>query len=134
IKKLLYEEEYTIAGSRKKLDEDPAEAGEMHQVGHPAAVVAPAAAAAASTAATEPRSAAGRTPSAPVTASRRAAVDDDHPVDLLAARIEKRAAREAPGRQEARASSDADREARLDKALGEIRKQLKEVLALLRQE
>ena len=124
IKKLLYEEEYTIAGARKKLDEDPTEAGEA-QVVHPAAVAA--------STGIDQRSASVRASSPPAAASRRAAADD-HPADLLAARIEKHAGRETPVRHEARVSSDPDREARLDKALGEIRKQLKEVLALLRQE
>src|SRR5215475_4439183 len=120
IKRLLYEEEYTIAGARKKLDEDPG-GGETQPVPQPAAVVAQERAAQAPTPATTP-------------APRRASLDQDHPVDLLAARIERHAGREPQPRPSAAAKADAEREARLDKALGELRKQLKEVLALLRKE
>ena len=103
IKRLLYEEEYTIAVARKKLDDDPA--GE---------------------AAETPRSVAAED-SGGAQAPKRAAVRErDHPVDLLAARIEKQARRAGHDSL----SADPEREARLDVALAELKKQLKEILAV----
>ena len=104
IKRLLYEEEYTIAGARKKLDDDPV--GETAET--PRAVVAD-------------EDAGG--PRAP---KRAAGPELDHPVDLLAARIEKHA-RHAGNDS---LSADPEREARLDVALAELKKQLKEILAV----
>jgi len=113
IKRLLYEEEYTIAGARKKLDDDPAADG------HPeiAAVTAPPAAGPAAVHA-QAEAAAAR---------RAAAAEHEHPVDLLAARIE----RQARPVDDETIASDPEREARLDAALAELKKQLREVLALL---
>jgi len=107
IKKLLYEEEYTIAGARKKLDEDTP-GGRAPQEG--GAEAPPAAAARAA-------------------APERAAAQD-HPVDVLAAR----STRGARGRQGAGGAGDPDRVARLDLALAQIKRSLQEMLKLLQKD
>lgn len=111
IKRLLYEEEYTIAGARKKLEEEPANGG-----GEPARIAVPGAGGEKELKARPP--------------SRHAQGELDHPVDLLAARIEKQAGRAGA----AGGGSDPEREGRLEGALGALKQQLKEVLALLRSE
>jgi len=124
IKRLLYEEEYTIAGARRKLDDDPA--GE---------------AALASRAPQAPEVTEGpegpqgnEAESAAVLPLRRQGVEpdeSDHPVDLLAARIESRVRHDKHARRTQPA--DPDREARLDAAMAELKKQLREILGLLSQ-
>jgi len=112
IKKLLYEEEYTIAGARKKLDEEPQtarqDAGDLA-----AAIDVP-------------------DDSPEEAAPPRAAHPEqeaDHPVDALADRMSRLAGRRAEA-----AHPDSEREARLEKALGELKKSLKEMLPGLRKD
>jgi len=117
IKRLLYEEEYTIAGARRKLDDDPA--------GEPAP---PLTAEAFRGDADEP---------AAVLPLRRSPEpsqqthESEHPVDLLAARIESQVRQDKHARQTQ--TSDPERVARLDAAVAELKKQLREILALLSQ-
>jgi len=97
IKKLLYEEEYTIAGARRKLDEEhlaargtggPSDDGANGASGEP---------------------------------------EEDHPVDLLssrAARLPREVQPELP-------TGDPEREARLERALAELKKALREVQHIL---
>ena len=107
IKQLLYEEEYTIAGARKKLDDDPA--GDAPEPARPAI------AAVAAAVSTPP----------PAQPSDRDGREHEHPVDLLAARLEKQA---RPSVDDV-LTGDPEREARLDAALAELKKQLREILA-----
>jgi len=97
IKKLLYEEEYTIAGARRKLDEE-------HQTGRTAEASA-----------TEE---AGGGPGEP---------EDDHPVDLLSSRSTRSSRKIQPELP----TGDPEREARLEHALSELKKALREVQQLL---
>jgi len=111
IKRLLYEEEYTIAGARKKLDEDgPAPASETAHVKPPRSAPSPA---------------------------RPAEPESDHPVDLLLARPDPAAGKGAPGRragQTAGSSADAERLARLEQAVAELRDALGTLRAMLGQD
>lgn len=111
IKKLLYEEEYTIAGARRKLDEEPGGAAPSDE---PEAAPAPAA----------------RQATAAAAVAREEA---DHPVDLLPGRAEEPRARAARGAPAA-AVADPDRAARLEAALAEVKTSLGELLELLRKE
>ncbi|HET6373985.1 MAG TPA: MerR family transcriptional regulator [Candidatus Polarisedimenticolia bacterium] len=113
IKKLLYEEEYTIAGARKKLDDEPE------------APAARAATEAQTPPARAPRAAAERPPSAHVPAAA-----GDHPVDALSGRAETGAARAA----KSVSAGDPDREARLEKGMAELKRSLREILTMLRKE
>lgn len=125
IKKLLYDEEYTIAGARKKLDEE-----------HPEAAADPAPAPRASSAPAAPAA-----PARPAARSREP--EHDHPVDMLAARIEQ-APPGRPAAATAAASAQApsrtlvtdeaqDRIERLERCVGELQKELQALLAELRQ-
>ena len=110
IKKLLYEEEYTIAGARKKLDED-ASGPRASQNGEEEAV--------------------------PGAVARAAAPDrtaaHDHPVDVLTARST-RVTHGTRGTQEPEAAANPDRAARLDQVLAEIKQSLQEMLHLLQKD
>ena len=122
IKRLLYDEEYTIAGARKKLDDE-----------HPEPAPEPA-----------PATRAARAAAAPAASSRPAQKsrepEHDHPVDMLAARIEK-----APASRPAAATAEAapartlvtdeaqERIERLERCVGELQKELRALLAELRQ-
>ncbi|HEY3174423.1 MAG TPA: MerR family transcriptional regulator [Candidatus Polarisedimenticolia bacterium] len=110
IKSLLYQEEYTIAGARRKLDESPHSGG---------------------TATVEPRESrasggASVQPPPPAAPSGEA----DHPVDAIASRGGGKSAR----RDAAHTGTDAGKEARLTKALVELKRSLKDTLAILRKE
>ena len=116
IKKLLYEEEYTIAGARRKLEEEPGagrqDAGDL----------------------VETNDLPDDTPHAgtgPLAAGHGRATmqESEHPVDVLADRMASMAARRSAG-----AKPDAEREARLEKALRELKKSLKEILPRLRKD
>ncbi len=100
IKKLLYEEEYTIAGARRKLDEEH--------------LAAPG---------TEEPSGDGRE-------SVSGRPEEDHPVDMLSAR----AARSPREVQPELPTGDPEHEARLERALGELKKALREVQQILGKE
>ena len=113
IKRLLYEEEYTIAGARRKLEEDPSPNG-IDTARVPAPQVAEGKAA----------------PTDEPAPARRARAEHDHPVDLLAARAEKHSVHTVA----ASVAGDPEREARLEKTLDGMKKQLKEILALLGKE
>lgn len=111
IKKLLYEEEYTIAGARKKLEDEP-------QTGRhdPGDVVE----------AIDLPDESPRSETAP--RGVKPGHEADHPVDALADRMALLAAQRAgPG-------SDPEREARLEKALSELKKSLKDLLPGLRKD
>jgi len=96
IKSLLYEEEYTIAGARRKLEEE-------HQT--------------------------TRSSGDGAADDRRETVsEEDHPVDLLSSRAARRARKEQPTLP----TGDPEREARLERALAEVKETLREVLQLLR--
>lgn len=114
IKKLLYEEEYTIAGARKKLEEEPHTA--RHDPGD----------------AVETNDLPDDTPPADSGRSSRqertAGKEADHPVDALAERMTHLASRRSAN------GSDPEREARLEKALSELKKTLKEMLPELRKD
>lgn len=103
IKKLLYEEEYTIAGARKKLDEDS-----------PRGPVEP------------PSKLPARKGGA--RASRRSGSSEEHPVDALTARSSRTAATATEP------AAAATREARLERVLSGLKGELKELLAILREE
>ena len=107
IKKLLYEEEYTIAGARRKLEEEPAATRQ------------------------DPEVAEADLPDdiEVVSGAVRTEAEADHPVDVLADRMTRMSAR-APQT----AKSDPEREARLEHALSELKKSLKEILPGLRKE
>jgi DNA-binding transcriptional MerR regulator len=123
IKKLLYDEEYTIAGARKKLDEEsPAPAVE-----NPA----------------PPRQARAAAAAPPRTAARPRQPEHEHPVDMLAARLDdnhgarpqaKDAVKEtrAPGVSVEAASRE--RLDRLQRSLDELGRELRVLLDELRQE
>lgn len=98
IKKLLYEEEYTIAGARKKLEDEPS----VQAGGKPAPPATPAG---------KPLRRAG---------ARRRGAEKDHPVDLLTSVASASGDRAVTRRLE-----------RLEKALGEVKISLEEVLKLL---
>ncbi len=118
IKKLLYEEEYTIAGARRKLDE---EAGS----GAAAAPIAPPPA--------EPHAGPAARP------TRQLVIDDqidsepvvsrepEHPMDDLAARA-------ARPRLVAPSDPGSQREARLERALGELKGELRTLLSDLKRQ
>ena len=120
IKKLLYDEEYTIAGARKKLDEE-----------HPEAAAEPV---------SPPRASRGAAAPAPARpAGKGRGPEHDHPVDMLAARIE-----QSPGARSGTAAATApsralvtdeaqDRIERLERCVGELQKELRALLAELRQ-
>ena len=106
IKELLYQEEYTIAGARKKLEEEAA-AGR----------------------------AGGGTARADTAKKARGAGrsgearEAEHPVDALEERVS-RMKRESPASRHAA----GDRDGRVEKALGDVKSSLKEILAILRQD
>ncbi|HZI93497.1 MAG TPA: MerR family transcriptional regulator [Patescibacteria group bacterium] len=129
IKKLLYEEEYTIAGARRKLDDDPVSAGDSSRA---EAQVADAPDAPIGTEDQVIADDEVRTSDPPTARSQRASAEQDHPVDLLTARVEKHPVRASSTAPSAQATGDPDREARLEKALTELKKALKETLGLLR--
>lgn len=113
IKKLLYEEEYTIAGARRKLEEEPQNG--RHDPGDLVeAIDLP-----------------DETPQTK-TGTRAAKSDPeaDHPVDALADRMTRLAAQHAV----AGLKSDPERAARLEKALGELKRSLKEMLPGLKKD
>ena len=112
IKKLLYQEEYTIAGARKKLEEDPQAGG---RVAVEALDARPASAASSDD---DDQRAMTRT------------IEADHPVDAIASR----AGLGAAHRKTERAGDDGGGEARLGKALAELKRSLKEMQAILRKE
>jgi DNA-binding transcriptional MerR regulator len=105
IKALLYEEEYTIAGARRKLEDESA-------TGRPAAKTAP-------------RPAAAKVaPPARQVKERAAGAEADHPVDALEERAA--AAKPIPG------GGDATRQKALESALHEVKTSLGEILTLLK--
>ena len=108
IKKLLYDEEYTIAGARKKLDEEGGPAEGAQRPGKAAEKPA------------EPR-----------------AKEMEHPVDLLASRMAEAAASRRKGSAERGASTTAPRAENgrveaLRQTLGRLQGELREILEQLR--
>ncbi|HKY34021.1 MAG TPA: MerR family transcriptional regulator [Candidatus Polarisedimenticolia bacterium] len=108
IKRLLYEEEYTIAGARKKLDEES-----------PSDKVAREA---------EPQTPRSRAPQA-AAPSAPARPEADHPVDLL---VERAAPGPASAKAEPAPPGAAERLQRLEAAMAGLKDSLREVLALLK--
>ena len=111
IKKLLYEEEYTIAGARRKLEEEGGSGALEAQTPLPEM----------------------REEAAPARPARQVVVEEDvaasrepeHPVDDLAARAVRPRLVQTPER-------GSEREARLEKALGELKSQLRGLLSDLK--
>jgi DNA-binding transcriptional MerR regulator len=112
IKKLLYQEEYTIAGARKKLDEDPLAGGPVAVEG------------------LEARTAPGASNGDEAPRGMTRPVEADHPVDVIASRAGRGAAR----RETARAGDGGDGDSRREKALAELKRSLREMQAILRKE
>jgi len=115
IKKLLYEEEYTIAGARKRLDEEPhADSADGGNNGPSAS----------RSAGPEPRG---------VTRPVRAPAKD-HPADSLAARTEEAPETGSSSGRKTGPVGPTEKEARLEAALAEVKKSLQQIASLLKKE
>ena len=113
IKKLLYEEEYTIAGARRKLEDEPQNG--RHDPGD----------------AVEAIDLPDDTPQKEMSPrAARGHAEADHPVDALADRMTRLASQRAASS----AGSARERETRLERALGELKKSLKAILPGLRKD